>query len=112
MFESVVANFVLALVVVVALIGVLSYFGKRFGLIARATRGRADGKRLGIIEVANIDAKRRLLLVRRDEVEHLVLLGAANDLVVEQGIRLGGAPPAAPEKTEKDKADDVPWLDT
>ncbi len=112
MFDSVVANFLLALVVVLTLIGVLTYFGKRFGLIAGATRRRADGKRLSIVEVANIDAKRRLLLIRRDETEHLVLLGAANDLLVEQGIPVGGIPVPNPEETRREKKEDVPWLES
>jgi flagellar protein FliO/FliZ len=47
-------------------------------------------KRLSIVEVSPVDAKRRLVLVRRDGVEHLVLLGATNETVIETGI----APPA------------------
>ena len=35
-----------------------------------------------------VDAKRRLVLVRRDDVEHLILLGPASDLVVERGIAM------------------------
>jgi hypothetical protein len=41
---------------------------------------------LSIVEVAGIDAKRRLLLVRRDDVEHLILLGGTSEIVVERGI--------------------------
>jgi flagellar protein FliO/FliZ len=43
--------------------------------------------------VAQIDPRRRLLLVRRDGVEHLVLLGINNDLILETGI---APPPEAP----------------
>lgn len=112
MFDSVVANFLLALVVVLTLIGALTYVGKRFGLIAGATRRRADGKRLSIVEVANVDAKRRLLLIRRDDTEHLVLLGAASDLLVEQGIPVGGIPVPTSEDSERDKQEEVPWLES
>ena len=43
-------------------------------------------KRLAILEVAPLDAKRRLVLVRRDGAEHLLLIGGESDLVVERAI--------------------------
>ena len=46
------------------------------------------GQRLGISEYHEIDKTRRLVLVRRDETEHLILIGGAQDLVVESGISL------------------------
>jgi len=111
MFDSVLANFVLALATVIVLIGVLAYLGKRFGLIAGASGKRSAGKRLGIIEVANVDAKRRLLLVRCDNTEHLILLGLGSDLLVEQGIPQGGIPGKTPDRLEKEPAKDVPWME-
>jgi hypothetical protein len=38
-----------------------------------------------------LDGRRRLLLVRRDDVEHLLLIGGPADLVVESGIGPGGS---------------------
>ena len=51
-------------------------------------------RRLGIVEQTSVDSRRKLLLVRRDGVEHLILTGGPVDVVVETGI---GAPavPAA-----------------
>lgn len=46
-------------------------------------------KRLDVVEQATVDAKRKLLLVRRDDVEHLILTGGPVDIVIESGI---GAP--------------------
>ena len=43
-------------------------------------------RRLGVVEIASIDAKRRLVLVRRDDKEHLLLTGGPVDVVVEAGI--------------------------
>jgi flagellar protein FliO/FliZ len=43
-------------------------------------------KRLGVAEVKVIDAKHRLVLIRRDDKEHLILLGGDRDLVIETGI--------------------------
>ncbi len=40
----------------------------------------------------SVDAKRRLVLIRRDDQEHLVLLGVNRDLVVESNV----APPPKP----------------
>ena len=110
MFDSVLANFVLALATVIVLIGVLTYFGKRFGLIAGVSGKKSAGKRLGIIEVTNVDAKRRLILVRRDATEHLILLGLDGDLLVEQGIPKGGIA-KSPDRLEKAPEEDVPWME-
>jgi hypothetical protein len=43
-------------------------------------------RRIGAVETASIDGKRKLILVRRDNVEHLILTGGPIDLVVESGI--------------------------
>ncbi|ACI98317.1 FliO/MopB family protein [Rhodospirillum centenum] len=86
-------RFIVALVFVLALIGVFGLLLRRFGpgagLVARA---RGD-RRLAVVEVLPLDAKRRLVLVRRDGVEHLLLLGAATDLVVEGGLPAAPPPP-------------------
>lgn len=42
--------------------------------------------RLSVIEYANVDGRRRLLLVRRDDVEHLIMTGGPVDVVIETGI--------------------------
>jgi Flagellar biosynthesis protein, FliO len=47
------------------------------------------GARLGVSEVYEIDKTRRLVLVRRDDVEHLVIIGGDHDIVVEQNIETG-----------------------
>jgi flagellar protein FliO/FliZ len=84
-------KFIFALAVVVGLIIIVAFLAKRFGLGGRlaATGGRK--RRLAIVEVLPLDAKRRLVLVRRDAVEHLVLIGPESDVVVERGAN----PPAA-----------------
>lgn len=43
-------------------------------------------RRLDVIDHANVDGKRRLLLIRRDNVEHLIMTGGPVDLVIETGI--------------------------
>ena len=79
-------RFAFALVLVIGLIAVVAWLARRFGLAPRISAGRSKRRRLSIIEVCPIDGKRRLVLVRRDEREHLILLGINGDLVVERQI--------------------------
>jgi flagellar protein FliO/FliZ len=84
-------RFALALVAVIALILAAAWVARRLGLGGRlATVG--GKRRLAILEVLPLDAKRRLVLLRRDGAEHLLLLGVGSDLVIERGI---GAPAQA-----------------
>ena len=55
--------------------------------------GGRRGMRLGISEYYEIDKSRRLILVRRDNVEHLVLIGGGQDVVIEPGISGRGSEP-------------------
>ena len=89
-------RFALALLFVLGLIGGLALLGRRMGFAPRVTSpvaGRAR-RRLGVVEILSVDAKRKLLLIRRDDREHLILLGAGHDLVVESGLIPPPAPPA------------------
>jgi hypothetical protein len=43
--------------------------------------------RLGVIEQAAVDSRRRLVLIRRDGVEHLIMTGGPVDVVIETGIQ-------------------------
>ncbi|WP_342728075.1 flagellar biosynthetic protein FliO [Bradyrhizobium sp. B097] len=82
-----VITFVLAFVVVLALIGVTAWLVRRFAgnrLGANANRGRMP--RLAVIDAAAVDGRRRLVLVRRDNIEHLLMIGGPTDIVVEPNI--------------------------
>jgi flagellar protein FliO/FliZ len=77
-------RYLVSLVFVLGLIGLFAWLLRRFGLPARF---RVPGRhRLSIIEIAPLDARRRLVLLRRDNTEHLILLGPNQDLVIETGI--------------------------
>jgi hypothetical protein len=43
--------------------------------------------RLGVVEQASLDSRRRLVLIRRDDVEHLIMTGGPVDVVIENGIK-------------------------
>jgi flagellar protein FliO/FliZ len=79
-------QFILALVFVLALIGLLAWGYRHFALGNRFPGRRAKESRLEIIETKHVDAKRKLVLVRRDDTEHLILLGPNSELLVEAGI--------------------------
>jgi flagellar protein FliO/FliZ len=80
-------KFILAFIIVLALIVAATWLVRRFGAARLGTssvRGRQP--RLAVIDAASVDGRRRLVLIRRDNVEHLILIGGPTDMVVEQNI--------------------------
>jgi len=80
-------TFFFAFVAVLVLIGIVAWLVRRFAgnrLGGNAGRGRMP--RLAVIDAAAVDGRRRLVLVRRDNVEHLLMIGGPSDLVVEPNI--------------------------
>lgn len=73
---------VLALIFVLALLGLFYLVMRRLGIGGALPRARGE-RRLRLLEVLPVDAKRRLVLLRRDGREHLVLLGPESDLLIE-----------------------------
>jgi flagellar protein FliO/FliZ len=97
---------IIALFLVLALIGVVVWLVRRFsGQRISNAAGRGRQPRLAVVDAAAVDSRRRLVLVRRDNVEHLMMIGGPTDVVVEANIvraapaREPGPPraPAAPE---------------
>ena len=77
-------RFALALVLVLGLIAIFAWALRRFGFGGAL---RADKRRrLQILETTPLGPRHRLVLIRRDQMEHLLLLGPEGDLVVERGI--------------------------
>lgn len=83
---AVVAQFLVILVFVLILTGVGYWLFQRYygSGLAGSTRSRVP--RLGVIDSMAIDPRHRLVLVRRDNVEHLLLISKSADLVVESSI--------------------------
>lgn len=74
----------------IALIALTAWGFKAFVLGGgRGSAGflKAREKRLGVVEVASVDGRRKLLLIRRDDVEHLIMVGGPVDMVIETGIK-------------------------
>ena len=79
----------LAVGLALALWLVRRFGGERLG--NGSTRGRQP--RLAVIDAASVDGRRKLVLVRRDNVEHLVMIGGPSDLVIEPNIVRAAAAP-------------------
>lgn len=75
-------KFTFSLVLVLALFGAGVWAMKRY--LPGARVGARPGRRLAVVEVLMLDTRRRIVLVRRDDVEHLILLGATSELVIER----------------------------
>jgi flagellar protein FliO/FliZ len=84
-------NFIIAFVFVLLLIGAAAWLVRRFGAtrIDAAARGRQP--RLAVIDSAAVDGRRKLVIIRRDNVEHLLMIGGPSDVVVETNIVRGTA---------------------
>ena len=92
-----IVGFVLLFILVIALLLIV------FAILRRVTGGTfvAGGRnrqvRLSVTDAAAVDNRRRLVLVRRDDVEHLILIGGPSDLVIEQNIRQFAKQPSRAE---------------
>ena len=80
-------RFLAAFLFVLALIGGCVWAIRRFGLVAHIGGKAKPGQRLQLVDVLPIDARRRAVLIRRDDVEHLVILGEKEVTLIEGGIK-------------------------
>jgi flagellar protein FliO/FliZ len=92
-------RFLFALLFVLALMGGLWLVLRRLGLSGLNIAAPGQ-KRLKVVEILPLDARRRAVLLRRDDKEHLVILGPSGETVVETLIPV--LPSAGPdEKTSR-----------
>ena len=102
-------RFVFAFIVVMGLIGLFTWLARRFGATSLgATTARGRQPRLAVIDAAAVDGRRRLLLIRRDNVEHLLMIGGPTDVVVETNIVRAGAMREAAPGRQPAAADTLP----
>jgi flagellar protein FliO/FliZ len=107
-------KFIIVFPLVLVLIWAFVYGLKRFGggALGRSITPRGRQPRLAVIETTSIDARRQLWLIRRDNVEHLIMTGGPTDLVVEPNIVRAAAAPAreaAPTRAAPTHADGGNW---
>lgn len=71
------AAFLVAILLTLYIVRML--FGRRI----RVSGGRNRPKRLDIVDAFDLDRERQLVIVRRDNVEHLLLIGGPSDVLIE-----------------------------
>jgi len=79
-------RFVAALIFVLGIIGVFALVARRIIPGARNINRRGSKRRLSVVEVVPVDTKRRLVLLKRDDTEHLVMLSPQGDKLIERNI--------------------------
>jgi flagellar protein FliO/FliZ len=91
---------ILAVVIGLCLFGlIIIYAWRAFGRGIRPAAPRGVRQpRLGIVDAFDLDRHRQLVLVRRDNVEHLIMIGGPNDLLIEEAIVR--AQPSSSERRE------------
>ena len=79
-----IARYAGALLLVLALIGAAGIAARKFG-VPGVTKAAAD-KRLAVVETLLVGPRQRLLIVRRDNVEHLIYTSPDGACLVENAI--------------------------
>ncbi len=79
-------RFITALIFVVSLMGTLWLILKRLGAGGGFSLQQGKKRRLKVVEILPIDARHKAILLRRDDTEHLVILGPNSETVVEKSI--------------------------
>lgn len=98
-------QFLLALGAVLFLIVVIAWLLKKVNLVSSRVGRLGEDARLSVSEAVAVDHRRKLVLVKRDHVEHLILIGGENDLLLEHAIPPHARPqPKAPSQTQPQKA--------
>ncbi len=86
----------IATIVIAALLGLTVLIVRRLSGAGAGGGPRSRQARLAVVDSVAVDPRRRLVLVRRDEVEHLLLVGGTSDIVVEPAIGRTAAREAGP----------------
>ncbi len=82
-----------ALLLVLGLVGAAALAARRFGVGGLGNLIKPSAvRRLAVVETLNLGPRQRLLIVRRDNVEHLVLTGPEGTSVIEAGIAAAPMP--------------------
>jgi len=82
-----IVGFILIFAIILGGIFVVLSIIRRFSGGGFTSNGRTGRQpRLSVMDAAAVDSRRKLVLIRRDDVEHLLLIGGPTDVVVEQNI--------------------------
>ncbi|MCB1519908.1 MAG: flagellar biosynthetic protein FliO [Hyphomicrobiaceae bacterium] len=84
-----IAFYLIVIAILGGLAAVAAYFGRHYlagGTGSPGLFGAKAERRLDVVEQSSVDGRRRLVLIRRDDVEHLIMTGGPVDVVIETGI--------------------------
>jgi len=103
------ANLISALVVSIIIIAAIyaTFKVKRMQSGSFIVGKKAKTPRLSVCDAAAIDRTRRLVLIRRDNVEHLILIGGPSDIVVETNISAENTKAIGANSSEKPLIDQL-----
>jgi flagellar protein FliO/FliZ len=93
---STILNAMFSLGIVLVLI-VLGLWGLKQLTRASDRMGRKM-QRLSVVDTATVDGKRKVVIIRRDNVEHVIMTGGPQDLLIESGIAV---PEPAPQQARR-----------
>src|ERR1700677_304739 len=82
----------LAVCGIAALIVLAIVYRLTFAHRLRVPGGRTRQPRLGLVDAFSLDGQRQLVLICRDNIEHLVMIGGPNDVLVESQINRAVVP--------------------
>lgn len=88
------------LLVTLGLLALALVLLRRFGPTAGGASPQLAERRIAIAESRMIDAKRRLVVVRYAEKEHLILLGAAGEQLIASAVPTADASAPSPVQNE------------
>jgi flagellar protein FliO/FliZ len=107
--------YIVSIMLLIGLAGLAFWIARQSLGLGGMTLFQNKPKRLGVVEATSLDGRRRLVLVRRDNVEHLIMTGGPVDVLIETGIPMGmraanGRAEAAIGGEAAYLADDVPLI--
>lgn len=82
---TIIIRALLALALVAGLIGLAGFLAKKFSLQSRVL-SKQGKKRLALEEILWLDAKTRVVLIRRDDKTHMLLLSPQGATIIESDI--------------------------
>lgn len=81
--------YIVTVTLLIALAGLAFWIARQSLGLGGMTLFQGKVKRVGLVESTSLDGRRRLVLIRRDNVEHLIMTGGPVDMVIETGIPMG-----------------------
>ena len=101
-------RFLIALCFVLSLIGGLALLARKLGWTQGQFGYVKPDARLRVVESLSLDTRRRAVIIRRDNVEHLLVLGATSETLIETDIRaLTNEPTCRPDRTADETGGDL-----